>query len=151
MSGYMNDCWPTHEQKLLLRAALLKGQDAIDAWEQWAAIVDFYDIDYGSQRLLPLLYQNLLDHSIQSLLMERYKGVYRRFWLSNHLLFNRTEPLLAALHEAGIGILLLKGAGLVVGYNLGYALRPMGDIDFRVPAESAQTAIEIVKDIKLCK
>ncbi|MCK5686756.1 nucleotidyltransferase family protein [bacterium] len=147
MPSYSNDCWPTHEQKLLLRAVLLKGQDAIDAWEQWITIVDFNDIDYGSQRLLPLLYQNLLEHRIKASQLTRYKGVYRRFWLSNQLLFNRIKPVLAALHEAGIEILFFKGAGLVVGCGLNYALRPMDDIDFLVPGKSTLEAIKIIEEL----
>ncbi|NOY98889.1 MAG: nucleotidyltransferase family protein [Chloroflexi bacterium] len=147
MSQPANTCWPTPDQTLLLRAALLKGQRAVDAWEQWREVVDFRDIDYGSQRLLPLLYRNLLDQGVRSSLMARYKGIYRHFWLSNHFLFYHTKPVLSALHEAGIGALLFKGAGLVVAGNLDYALRPMDDIDFLVREENAQTAIDIIRKL----
>ncbi|MBN1550969.1 nucleotidyltransferase family protein, partial [bacterium] len=142
-----NSCWPTPEQRLLLHAVLLKGQDAISAWEQWAAKLNFDKLDYGSQRLIPLLYRNLLDHGIQHTLMARYKGVYRRFWLSNQFLFNHIKSVLSSLNEAGIKTLLFKGAGLVVGYHLNYALRPMDDIDFLVHKEAAQTAIDVIKDL----
>ena len=137
--------WPTPQQELLLRGALQKGPGAINAWEQWAATVDFENIDQGSQRLLPLLYQNLLDQGIQSPLMARYKGVYRRFWLSNQFLFNRTLPVLEALNKEGIKTLLFKGAGLVLGCNLNYAIRPMDDIDVLVPKEVAQNAINLIR------
>ena len=147
MPGYSTNCWPTAEQTLLLRAALLKGPAAIDAWEQWAEVVDFHELDYGSQRLLPLLYQNLIDHSIQSPLMARYKGFYRRFWMSNQLLFDRTKPVLSALHEAGIEALILKGAALVFRKNLSYGLRPMDDIDFLVREDVARQAFKIIQKL----
>ncbi len=147
MSGYSKDCWPTAEQGLLLRAALLKGTAAIDAWEQWAETVDFDEIDYGSQRLLPLLYRNLLDHSIENPLIARYKGFYRRVWISNQLLLDRTRPVLAALHEAGIEALLLKGAALVFIETLSYGLRPMDDIDFLVREDVAQDAFTIIQEL----
>jgi hypothetical protein len=147
MTRTKNDCWPTSEQALLLRASLLKGRDAIQAWEQWTKLVDINNIDYGSQRLLPLLYQNLLDHEVQTPLMARYKGVYRRFWLSNQLLFNRVKPVLSALYDAGIQTLLFKGAGLIFGCDLNYALRPMDDIDFLVPKEVTQIAINIIREL----
>jgi len=51
-------CWITKQQRLLLRAALLSGQDAIHAWENWIANVDIDRIDTGSYRLLPLLYHS---------------------------------------------------------------------------------------------
>jgi len=147
MSGYSKDCWPTTEQSLLLRAALLKGPAAIDAWEQWAELVDFNDIDYGSQRLLPLLHRNLVDHSIQSPLMARYKGFYRRFWMSNQVLFDRTKSVLSTLHDAGIEALLLKGAALVINEKLSYGLRPMDDIDFLVRENVAQEAYTIILEL----
>lgn len=147
MFGYSIDCWPSPVQELLLRAALLKGPDAINAWEQWATIVNYDNIDYGSQRLLPLLYHNLFNQGVQSPLMERYKGIYRRYWLSNQFLFNQARPVFDALHKADIEILLFKGAGIVVGYDLSYALRPMDDIDFLVSKEDAQIAINTIRKL----
>jgi hypothetical protein len=47
-------CWPTEQQELLLKAALLKGEPAIQAWERWVSQVDINDLDQGSLRLTPL-------------------------------------------------------------------------------------------------
>ncbi|MCJ7626510.1 MAG: nucleotidyltransferase family protein [Anaerolineaceae bacterium] len=147
MKRSVSNCWPTPVQELMLRAALLKGEGSIKDWKAWTKIVEFNDIDHGSQRLLPLLYRNLLDQGIQSPLMARYKGVYRRFWSSNQFLFNRTKSVLIALQEAGIDPLLFKGVGLVISCNLNFALRPMDDIDLLVPEETAQTAINIIREM----
>ena len=55
---------PTKEQELLLKAALLKGEEAIKAWHEWKTCVDIEFIDHGSNRLLPLLYFNLVQNDI---------------------------------------------------------------------------------------
>ncbi len=51
--------YPTRQQELLLRAALLDGDSARESWKEWRSAIDIDLIDLGSQRLLPLLYRNL--------------------------------------------------------------------------------------------
>ena len=53
------DCWPTSQQRLLLRAALLEGSHAIETWNDWKRGIILDRLDRGSIRLLPLLYHNL--------------------------------------------------------------------------------------------
>ena len=45
---------PTHEQELLLKAALLTGEACRKAWKAWKSRIDIENLDYGSSRLLPL-------------------------------------------------------------------------------------------------
>ena len=45
-------------QELLLRASLLKTKEAVSAWDEFKSSVDINRIDYGSLRMLPLLYKN---------------------------------------------------------------------------------------------
>ena len=52
-------CWPTHDQELLLRAALLQGEPALEFWNEWRRKVDLDVIDYGSHRMIPQLYRNI--------------------------------------------------------------------------------------------
>jgi hypothetical protein len=42
-----------------VKAALLRGGFALDAWNEWRARVDLARLDAGSQGLLPLLWDNL--------------------------------------------------------------------------------------------
>jgi len=77
------DCWPTREQELLLRAALLQGNDAINAWHEWKSSVDIEQLDQGSYRLLPLLYRSLHIDGVEDPLMNKLKGVYRMTWYKN--------------------------------------------------------------------
>lgn len=138
---------PTHQQGLLLRAALLQGEDALAAWEEWKAGVDIQRLDVGSYRLLPLLYRNLSLHGVNDPLMATFKGVYRNTWCKNQLLFNKVSSVLRAFHEAGIQTMLLKGAALTINYYRDYGLRPMSDFDILVPTTQASAAIKVLKKL----
>ncbi len=138
-------CWPTGEQVLLLRAALLQGEDAIAAWKQWKKTVDFESLDTGSYRLLPLLYRNLSAHGVHDTLMAKLKGVYRRTWYNNQLLFHKILAVLHSFHQAGIQTMLLKGAVLVLDYYQDYGIRPMDDFDVLVRTADAPATISLLK------
>ncbi|WP_017718249.1 nucleotidyltransferase domain-containing protein [Kamptonema formosum] len=138
---------PTHQQGLLLRAALLQGEDALAAWEEWKAGVDIQRLDAGSYRLLPLLYRNLSLHEVNDPLMATFKGVYRNTWCKNQLLFNKVSDVLRAFHEAGIQTMLLKGAALTINYYRDYGLRPMSDFDILVPTADALAAMKLLREL----
>jgi len=55
----LGHCHPSPVEQLLLRAALLDGEEAITAWQAWITAVDLSNVNPGSYRLLPLLYDNL--------------------------------------------------------------------------------------------
>lgn len=137
--------WPTREQELLLKAALLKGEAAITAWKSWAAVVDFDRLDAGSQRLLPLLYKNLTDQNVRHPVLDVYKGFYRMNWYKNRLLCHRITQVLRLLNDHGIDALLLKGAALVSLYYKDWALRPMNDFDLLVEQDRIPKAIGLLR------
>jgi len=147
MTQYPKDCWPTDEQKLLLHAALQHGEASVAAWELWMEAIDFSDIDFGSQRLIPLLYAKLSENGIHHQMMASYKGLYRNFWLKNKLLLTAANPVLQELYDNNIETLILKGTGIILGCNIKLALRPMGDIDFMVHKEKVSLATNIMHKI----
>ena len=135
----------THRVELLLKAALLKGEEAKDAWRNWRAHVDFEgELDWTSYRLLPLLYQNLKRLRVDDPLMGRIKGVYRRAWYRNQNLFRSGAAVIRALQAAGIETLILKGAALTWLYYKDYGLRPMEDFDVLVPTQKRRAAIDVL-------
>lgn len=136
--------WPTHSQELLLRAALLQGRPAIEAWEAWRSCVDLSRLDRGSHRLLPLLYRNLYAQGIDHLLLGTFRGIYRYTWYRNQILLSQMTPVLRSLHEAGIETLLLKGAALVHLFYQDCGLRPMADFDVLVRGNRVADAMDIV-------
>ena len=127
--------WPTQLQELLLRAALLEGRIAEDAWKEWRSCVDIDDVDRldpGSYRLLPLLYRNLHSHMEEDPIMMKLKGVYRLTWYKNQMLFHTITSLLRSFQHAGIDTMVLKGAALTLLCYKDYGLRPMNDFDVLV-------------------
>jgi hypothetical protein len=59
----------------------------------------------------------------------------------------QARDLLAALHEAGVGVIPLKGAWLAERVYEDGACRPMSDIDLLVPAESFSRARKAVESL----
>ena len=137
-------CWPTRDQELMLRAALLERDPALEAWNEWKRTVNIEVIDYGSHRMVPLLYRNLQRHGIKDPLMERLKGVYRYYLYKNEILMHRIGTLLTAFEAAGINTLVLKGAALIQLYYRESGLRPMLDADVLVQAHQAEQAMEVL-------
>ena len=137
-------CWPTPNQELLLRAALLQGEPALAAWNEWRRTVNIDVIDYGSHRMVPQLYRNMQRHGIKDPLMERMKGVYRYYLYKNELLMHRIGNLLAAFADAGIQTMVLKGAALIPLYYKETGLRPMLDADVLVHARQVEQAMEVL-------
>lgn len=138
-------CRPTPDQELLLHACLLKGAAAVRAFDLWRARTDIDRLDHGSYRLLPLLYANLRDLGSKDPLTEKLKGVYRRTWYTNQLLFHRAAALIQALEEAGLETLLFKGGALIPLHYKDLGLRPMGDFDVLVPTERATEAATVLQ------
>ena len=129
-------CLPTPAQKLLLRAALSEGPEAVAAWEQWEREVGLDHPDGGSFRLLPLVYGNLSAQGYEGAQSSTLKGVHRQAWSRNQVLFHQVRPLLEEIHAAGTPILLLKGAALAFQVYPDAGCRPMRDVDVLVPASA---------------
>jgi hypothetical protein len=133
--------WPSKAQTLLLRAAIGPAQGVRAAFDAWRAMTDIEaPVDGGTYRLLPLLYARLSALDIDDPLMGRLKGVYRRAWYENNLLFHRVVPAVAALETAGIKTMLLKGTPIALTYHASHATRPMADLDLMVRTDQADAA-----------
>jgi hypothetical protein len=136
---------PSPQQALVLRAALDPPEQGRLAWQRWRAAVDFDRIDHGSTRLLPLVYRNLGSESFDPEVAGRMKGIYRRSWSHNQLLFKRAAGAIAKLSEAGIETMVLKGASLSLLAYRSAGVRPMDDVDVLVPIERRVEAIEAMR------
>jgi hypothetical protein len=136
---------PSPEQALILRAALDPPEQGMIAWKSWRAMVDFDEIDHGSTRLLPLVYRNLGAEAFDPEVAGRMKGIYRRSWSHNQMLFKRAAGALEALAEAGIETMVLKGASLSLLAYGSPGVRPMDDVDVLVPIERRADAVEAMR------
>lgn len=136
---------PSAEQALVVEAALSPPERGRVAWERWRAAVDFDEIDHGSTRLLPLVYRNLGAETFDPEVAGRMKGLYRRSWSHNQLLFRRAAGAIARLSDAGIETMVLKGASLSLLAYGDFGARPMDDVDVLVPIERRVDAIETMR------
>jgi hypothetical protein len=137
----------TPEQDLLLRAALLGGDAARAAWEEWRTRVPLDDADFPSQGVFPLVYRNLSRLGVDDPDLGRLKGHLRRTLYLNHMLFAAAGSALEALHEGGIETLILKGAPLAILRYGSPGLRPMSDVDILVPTDRALAAIRLLREL----
>jgi len=93
----------TPPQELLLKAALLSGEEALESWRKWQDAIDWNEfLDHGSFRLLPLLYTNLYNHGVDDPAMGKLKGIYRQAWSKNQTLFHEMAKVVKYLQHAGI-------------------------------------------------
>jgi hypothetical protein len=139
------DWRPSHTQELLLKAALLPQEEALQAWKDWKKQTDLDHIDYGSHRLLPLLYSHLKSAVGKDPNFAYFRKIYLETWADNQKLFARVTPALEALHQAGIRTLVLKGVDLILHYYQDFGARPMSDFDLLVPKADIKRAIDVLQ------
>jgi hypothetical protein len=132
---------PNELQRLLLKAALLSGPDAVRAWREWSARADLGRLDEGSNRLLPLLSANLDRLGVRHDASGRLRGYRRRTWYINQVKMKELASVLGAFSRSGIATLILKGAALARTSYADHSLRPMSDLDVLVRRRDAPRAI----------
>ena len=135
---------PTPEQEILLKAALLSGDEARSAFAQWAVSVDFDRLDKGSFRLLPALHLNLKELGVTHALTPRLLSVYRSTWYRNQILLDRAASVIRRLAQHGIDSVLLKGAALASGAYGDPGARPMSDADLLVRKKDVRAAVALL-------
>jgi hypothetical protein len=115
----------------------LRGLDAA-GWEPLLELAERH-------RVLPLLHRALEAHfaglQVPPAVQARLRSAHRLVGVRNTLLLARLGELLGRLRDAGIPVLVLKGAHLAELIYEEVALRPMADVDLLVrPAQLAQAA-----------
>ena len=138
--------FPKVAQTQVLTAIFAPEAEARSAFSAWRSGLDLNgQFHFGVFRLLPSLYLRVCELGIDDDLPPRLKGVYRHAWVRNAQLFHDTGNALAALAEADIPTLVLKGAPLALGSYSEPGARPMGDLDVAVPKERRDEAIRILQ------
>ena len=132
------------EQLLALRAGLLPGADAAEAFAAWRRLVDFDATDAPAYRLLPLIYRNLEGRLGEDPVLGRMRGVYRRTWVLNAITLGEGRGAVAALEAASIPTMILKGAAMVARWTGDSGVRMMADFDVLVPRERALEATALL-------
>lgn len=136
---------PFHER--FLRVGLLPAAQAIPEWVALREDVELDALwDPDALRLLPLVYRTLADAGTEDPNLVRLKGVVRRAWYDNQVLFHRVRTALRALDEHDVPALLLKGTPLALECYPEVGLRPMVDVDLLVQPHDAGRALDALAD-----
>lgn len=128
----------------ILRAACLDGAAALAAVDDLRRTVDIDALDWGRQRLLPILHRNLVRLGVGDWHASRLKGVRRFFWARSEVRLRGLSPVVTALRAAGIRTAVLKGAGIVGGGFEELSARPMDDLDVLVPPRDLPAAVTLL-------
>lgn len=140
--GLRGSFWPSDDDEALLRACLsLEAAPALAAWRSIEPALDIDVLPGEGMRLLPLLGASLRAHGVESPVLPRLRGMYRKAWMFNQILLARTGDIVRELDEAGVPSMVLKGCAIALRFYGDIGLRPMGDIDVLVPAERIDEAV----------
>jgi len=137
-------CFPNPLQELFLKACLASGAEAREAWEKWLPEADLERLDFGSSKLLPLLYKNLRAEGVEHPVMGRLKGAYRATWYRNQMMLNEASALAALFSRKGIDVLMLKGAALIHTAYGDVGARAMEDVDLLIPTKRAKDVFKLI-------
>ena len=110
--------------------------------EELAEQNELDDVDDAAQSLLPLVYRQLVDLCVGDPDLGRLKGLYRRAWYRNQIVFRWADEALATLHTAGLETMLLDGAALSTLYYRDPGVRPLDGVDILVRTEHAAAALD---------
>ena len=137
--------WPTDAQTELLQIAIETEIDSGVRWAAWCKKNDIADLDAGTYRLFPMVFRRLLQDEARSAPhFQTLFGVWRKSQFENIARFQRILPTLDALEEAGIRVMLLKGAPLAEQLYGDWGSRPMSDIDILVKQQDAERAHAVI-------
>jgi hypothetical protein len=135
---------PTAPAALLLRAALLDGPAAAEAWHAWLKQVPLDGARPADYALLPLVYTNLARLGAGAPDLGRLKGIYRKTWVENHPCERSLAQAADLLHQAGVPALIPGSVALARGWYADFGARVCDDPVILVQhyrAEAAHAAL----------
>jgi hypothetical protein len=133
--------WPSPQQRLLLRTALLPEEESRRAWLDVCRGLDIGRLERGSAMLLPMIYERLEARGAQDAALEKMKGVYRYVWTGNNLALAALRDLLGALDADGVETRLFGAASLASGYYRSLAVRRIVEPAVLVHGRDVQRAL----------
>ena len=132
----------------MLRAALLRGPAALDAWSAWSRDVGVERLDPDSQWLMPLVYDNLRGQGLAHPVLRRCRNVYLHTWYGSHVALHGLAGVLrrvAAEHvpdERGRAAIALVGGAAVALRYYAPGARSIGAIELWAPGAAGAIALE---------
>ncbi len=108
---------------LLQRASFLQGDVARENFLAWNAQIDWNaHLNTDEYRLLPQLVRSLSAQNFEHAWSGKFRGIARKAWVTNNLLFRELAPTLKILRDANIGTLVLYGGAFARRYDSEYVM-----------------------------
>jgi Uncharacterised nucleotidyltransferase len=137
--------WPPERQILLMTAALGRPDAAAGAWRKWNELCSLDEATSEEVRLLATIARRMSELDPRSPLMPRLQGARRYIFTRTQLTLAAARPLLAALSESGVRLMLIKGAVRIAAEPSLAAERTLRDVDILVHPDDLATALAIVE------
>ena len=137
--------WPTGGRDLLLKAALLPDPDtALDHFALWLAAQDLDAAVFADHRLLAAIAERHGAALERFREYPRLKGIQRKLWTESRMRVHANLPILRALAQGGVPIMLFKGAARVAVNPAAQRQRAHQDVDILVRGEHMAVAARIL-------
>ncbi len=139
--------WPPQRRDSLLKAVLLPDQTAaLAALKDWLLHYDLDEMTFADHRLLAAITERHGRNLSEIPEYPRLKGLQRQLWTQSRIRLNAALPMLKLLHEAGIELMLLKGAARITANANAQRQRSQQDVDILVRDEQIELAARILSD-----
>jgi hypothetical protein len=138
-------CWPRDSLDLLLKAALASDHEFAQAQaRKWLDRHDIAAASFRDHRLLTAVAGRFNTALADHLAYPRLVGLRRQLWTKSRMAAHQAAPVLHALADAGVPLLLTKGASRVAVDAAAATVRMAQDIDVVVGPENLETAFSIL-------
>lgn len=109
--------------QVLLAACFLPDARAVEHFHAWNAGIDWNGhLHYAEFRLMPQLYRNLAAQHVEHPLLGKLRGIARKAWYNNNLMFHELARTLRDLNADGVEMMLLYGGAMALRYDNEYVL-----------------------------
>jgi hypothetical protein len=133
--------------RTLLRACLLSGAPAQQAFATWRSGITPETLRGNELRLMPMLLANLTRLGVDDPLLPWLRGMAKHVWLTGMMRRAAVRGALDQLAAASIPIVLVKGSALLARWQDQFDTRPMGDFDLLVPRDHAFDALTTLTNV----
>ena len=133
--------WPPHGHHLLLLAAVTPDNDtAMAGLGEWLRLNELDDASFSEHRLLAAIAGRFGDRLNHLPEYPRLVGIQRLNWTKSRMAVAEICPALMKLTDAGLKVILIKGASRVALNSAEQKVRTSWDVDILLSDEEFETA-----------
>lgn len=129
----------------LRAAALLSGPRAFEHWQRWRAQETLEDCSHPSHYWLPALARSLRDQPLDASDLNKLRGLSRFCWTTSQRLSHQAGLVIAALQEAGLGVLLTGGLAVAHGIRGDLGMRSQHGFELLIRPEERAACLKVLQ------